>query len=350
MKNNALLALNIEKWKMEKSKKKYLSEFAVNLCSARWLLTSASQFMTGGIIGRQEQEVANSCHIYLIGKTPVIYFCKDSLRYENSILSGRIFYRIEGVSREKEFSFPFPLLDGATQVKISKYPHREVLTLDENGNEVRYLPASAVCMGTGWHLVNTELSDIEVLYVGQAFGDGTRNAFDRLKNHSTLQKILAQAQYESPDYEVQILTFEYAPYRVISQMDGRAGNVISDYRDMERFRSIINNHLTDREQICLVEAGLIRYFQPRYNEIYKDNFPNDKHKILEGCYNLDFSGLIVEINTDELRFRLFSPTVKPKRHHICQIDLLDPEKRWGFFHCGRGDGSFFKIPDVIVRK
>ena len=335
---------------MEESKKKFLSEFAVNLCSARWLLTSASQFMTGGTMGSQEQDVANNCHIYVIGKTPVISYCKESFKYENGVLSGKIIYRIEGVLRERGFSFEIPLLDGATEVTLSAYPHREILTLDEDGNEIRHLPASIICMGSGWHLENTELSDIEVLYVGQAFGDGTRTAFDRLKSHSTLQKILAQAQYESPEYEVQILTFEYAPYRIISQMDGRAGNVISDYRDMDRFRSIIKNRLSVREQICLVEAGLIRYFQPRYNEIYKENFPSDTHKILESCYDLDFSGLIVEINTEELRFRLFSPTVKANHHHICKVDLLDSEKRWGFFHYGRGDGSFFKMPDVIVRK
>lgn len=335
---------------MEESKKIFLSEFAVNLCSARWLLISASQFATGGTIKKEIQDVVNRCHIYLIGKTPVISLCKKAFKYENGVLSGKIIYSIEGVSREKDFSFDFPLLDGAIEVKLSGYPHREVVTFDESGNEVRHLPANIICMHSRWHIENKELGDIEVLYIGQAFGDGTRNAFDRLRSHSTLQKILAQAQYESPEYEVQILTFEYAPYRIMSQFDGRAKNVISDYRDMDRFRSIIDSPLSEREQIGLAEAGLIRYFQPRYNEIYKDNFPNDKHKILEACYNLDFSGLIVEINTEELHFRLFSPTVSASFHHICQVDLLDPEKRWGFFHYGKGDGTFLKMHNVITRK
>ena len=297
----------------------------------------------------EEQDVANNCHIYLICKSPAISFSKDSLTYERGNISVTANYRVEGQVREQKFSFEFPLLDGATDIKLSKYPHREILTLNSEGEEVRHLPASMVAMGMGWHLKNSELSDLEVLYVGQAFGDGSRTAFERLKSHSTLQKILAQAQYESPDSEIQILTFEYVPYRIIHQMDGRAGNVIDDYRDLERFRSVRENPLSEHEQICLIEAGLIRYFQPRYNEIYKDNFPSDKHKILEGCYNLDFSGLVVEINTDELRFNLFSETVKPRDHHICRIDLLDPEKRWGFFHYGRGDGTFFKMPEVIVR-
>jgi hypothetical protein len=80
--------------------------------------------------------------------------------------------------------------------------------------------------------------------------------------------------------------------------------------------------LSEYQQICLTEAGLIRYFQPKYNVIYKDNFPSDKHKILASCYNLDFSGLVVEINTEELRFCLFSDKVSPKEHHICKVDIL----------------------------
>ncbi|ELY2856296.1 hypothetical protein SMC92_003393 [Cronobacter dublinensis] len=301
----------------------------------------------------REQEIADKCHIYIIGKLPIISYCNKSFRYDAGTLSGKIIYRINGEPREKEFSFPFPLLDGATNVILSDYPHRDVFTVNEEskkGDYIRKLPASVVALATGWHLNNNELDRIEVMYVGQAFGDGTRTAFDRLRSHSTLQKILAQAQYESPDYEVQILTFEYAPYRIISQMDGRDKSTISDYRDLDRFRSIRDTPLSEYEQICLVEAGLIRYFQPRYNEIYKDSFPSDKHKILESCYNLDFSGLIVEIDTEELRFSLFTDSVKASDHHICKVDLCDPQERWGFFHYGRGDGTYFKMPDVIVKK
>lgn len=338
---------------MNEPKKKFLSEFAVSLFSARWIMTSASQFMSGGKMDEQVQEIADRCHIYIIGKTPIISYCNKSFRYEDDTLSGKIIYRINGEPREKEFSTHFPLLDGATKVILSDYPHRDIFTVNEEckkGDYIRNLPAGIVALATEWHLNNNELNSIEVMYVGQAFGDGTRTAFDRLKSHSTLQKILAQAQYESPDYEVQILTFEYVPYRVISQIDGTNKSAISDYRDLDRFRSIRDTPLSEHEQICLVEAGLIRYFQPRYNEIYKDSFPHDKHKILESCYSLDFSGLIVEINTEDLSFSLFTDSIKASEHHICKVDLCDPKERWGFFHYGRDDGTYFKMPNVIVRK
>lgn len=335
---------------MSEPKRKYLSEFAVNLCSGRWLMISASQLMTGGSMKADEKEVADNSHIYLICRRPIVSFSSGTFCYKNGFLSGHLNYRLEGNLTEIPFEIEFPLLDGAINLKLSKYPHREFSTYNQAGEEVRYLPATAMSMGLGAHLKYKDLSNLEVLYIGQSYGDGSRSAFDRLKSHSTLQKILAQSQYDFPDSEIFILTFEYAPYRVITQMDGRANEVITDHRDLERFHSILDNPLTEHQQICLVEAALIRYFQPQYNEIYKENFPDNKHKILESCYSLDFSSLVVEINTDELEFYLSSNTVDAKQHHIAKIDILDPASRWGFFHYSRGDGTTIEMPNVIKRK
>ena len=335
---------------MEQSKRKYLSEFAVNLFSARWLMTSASQLMSGGKMDEEQQDVVNNSHIYVICHRPMISFSKNSFKYENGKIIGHVNYKINGELRERPFSQEFHLPDGAIEVKLSNYPHRELSVYDSEGKELRYLPATALSFGLGMHISNSELSNLEVLYIGQAFGDGSRNAFDRLKSHSTLQRILAHTQYNLPDSEVFVLVFEYVPYRVLSQFDGRAKNVINDYRDLTRFRSILENPLTEHQQICLIEAGLIRYFQPYYNEIYKDNFPQQNYKILKSCYDLDFSGLVVEIDTEELRFLLYSKTVSPQDHHICQIDLLDPNERWGFFNFSTVDGGTLKMPNVIERK
>lgn len=330
------------------SRRKFLTEFAVNLCSARWLMTTASQITSGGTMGEEEQEVSDRCHIYLICQRPAISYANDSFKYEGGFIEGELQYSIKGSKRKIPFKQNFPLLEGAKELRLSDYPHREVQTIDANGDIVRYLPASALCIGQGMHRENTELGKLEVLYVGQAFAKGKRSALDRLKSHSTLQKILAEAQYNSPDNEVFLLTFEYAPYRIITQMDGRADTAIGDERDSDRFYSILENPLTEHQQICLTEAALIRYFAPEYNEIYKENFPSQKHKILEQCYELDFSGLIVEINTDELEFSLYSKNVKQSTHHICQIDLFNHEDRHGFFHYSNGNNSVWKMPDVIT--
>lgn len=332
---------------MKGSKKIYLSEFAINLFSAKWMMLSANEFVTGGEIDEEISNIIDDLHIYLICKSPSLSFFKDSFEFKDGNVCGHIQYSVEGIIKKKAFKFPIQLLDGGVEVALSKYPHREIVTLDKNGNIVRRWTAFIVSLFTCWHFENEDLKNLQVLYVGQAYGDSSRTPFDRLKNHSTFQKILAQTQYDSPESEIQILMFEYLPYRIINFMDGSTKNVISDFRDIERFRNVMTNHLTEHQQICLVEAGLIRYFQPPYNLNYKDSFPNDNHKILESVYDLDFSALSVEINTEEYRFSLFSESRAANEHHICKIELYESEKRWAFFHYPSHEGGSVKIADVI---
>jgi hypothetical protein len=329
-------------------KRKYLSEFAVNLCSSRWLMVPSNQIGSSETMGAMEQEISDNCHIYLICRHPAASYVEKAFRYVNGHIEGAVTYRIKGVSKQVDFRIEFPLLDGAIEVRLSEYPHREIHTFDSSGEIIRYLPASVICFGVEARRQSVDIGNFEVLYVGQAFADGKRSAFARLKSHSTLQKILADANYNSPDSEIFLLMFEYEHYRVINQMDGRAKDTIDDDRDSERFYSILENPLTEGQQVCLTEAALIRYFSPKYNEIYKESFPSPTHKILQQCYGLDFSALIVEINTDELDFSLYSERIAKNSHHICQIDLLGHEDRKGFFYFSDGADSFMKMSDVIA--
>jgi hypothetical protein len=68
-----------------------------------------------------------------------------------------------------------------------------------------------------------------------------------------------------------------------------------------------------------------------YNERLKNTFPREGMKLLEECYNLDFSGLIVEINTEDVYIPTYSPHAKKGLHHIAKFDLHDPEIRQSFF-------------------
>jgi len=332
-----------------KNKRKYLSEFAVAMQSSHIIWFPASEVSAKKEIVPELQQILDDCHIYLICKTPRLSISGKSFSYENGKIKGNIIYKIKGKENSLPFEQDFPLLDGATQVRVSAYPHREIITFNDNNEEIRHLPANIISIKNKIHKNIPELCNLEVLYVGQAYANGNRSALDRLNSHSTLQKILAEIQYSSPDDEVSILTFRYDPYQIITSMDGRSKAEITDYRDIDRFHNIIDNPLTEKQQICLIEAGLIRYFQPKYNIIYKENFPSEKHTILEECYQLDFSALMVEINAEQLSFLLFSEKIQPKFCHFCNIELTDPEERFGFFHFSMGEGNTMKMPNVITR-
>lgn len=327
--------------------RKYLSEFAVHLFSGRWLMIPSWEIASDGVMLPKYAEVSENCHIYLICRRPSFFYDPSSFRYANGEVIGDLVYKTNGIPKKIPFKNEFPLLDGAIDVELSPYPHREIQTKDKDGEIVRYLHATTLSVELGAHVGEQSLSDLEVLYVGQAYADGRRSALDRLKSHSTLQKILADTQYNMPDDEIFVLTFEYAPYQVLAMFDGLAKNPIKGEVDEKRFISVLDNPLTQHQQICLAEAGLIRYFQPKYNEIYKESFPASNQKILSECYELDFSALAVEINTDELNFSLYSKSALPKQHHIAQFDLINPNERLSFFSLEGQSGNTLARPDVI---
>lgn len=320
---------------MNSSKRQYVSEFALHFYSNRWVLTPSNQLMSDSKISDNDsKDVFNSSHIYLITKLPKLSFSKAEYSNENQKIYGEVLYRKKGSVCESNFEMPFQFADDATSIRISDYPHRELQMINDEGNEVRYIPANILTPYIGWCTNNPDLRDLEVLYIGKSYSEKkNRNITDRLKNHSTLQKILAEVAYNDPDDEVYIIAMEFNPSAFISQIDGRNKDVLIDDEkvDLNRFKKISESNISKEAEVSLIEAGLIRYFQPSYNKTYKYNFPSQDYKILEECLNLDFTGLVVEINTEELCCRLFSNTAKPSGIHFCQFNLSDPEVRQGFF-------------------
>lgn len=307
----------------------------------------ATQLSSDGVMGDKESEISKNCHIYLICERPAISFDKNDFSYDGKAISGSIIYKIDGMDFREKFTREFPLLDDAIELKLSKYPHREIQTFNKSGECVRFLPASALSIAYRANSYDHIFRKLKVLYVGQAFGNGSRTAQERLKSHSTLQKILAEASYNSPDSEIFVITVEYAPYRLIASFDGISKEAIRDKRDSARFVSIIDNPLKTSEQISLAEAALIRYFQPHYNKIYKKKFPSTDLKVLNRCYEYDYSALFVEINTDELNLSLYSESISPAMHHIANIDLVDHQSRSSFFHMPGHDGTQVKFMPAI---
>jgi hypothetical protein len=231
---------------------------------------------------------------------------------------------------------------------VSAYPHRELIGFDEDNEPAVRWPASMISFQADTK--DRTINDFEVLYVGQAFGDGTRTAFERLKSHQTLQKILADIHATSPDDEIMLFLFEYEPAKVHIQMDGIAKDaIISGDEDLMHLHSVLDQPLTQREEISIAEAGLIWYFSPSYNIKLKGGHPNDELKLLTSCYNLDMAGLIVEINTEEFPARLWTENRMPGHHHIAQFDLHDPAIRRTFFSLvdGKGKMSILKLSGPV---
>ncbi len=308
-------------------KRKFVSEFSVSITSKGWLMFTPDQLHADGKMNDELQEVADNSHIYLICKKPKATCCNEQPIINNGLVSGKVSSRVKGKEIVSEYTFPFEFEDNEVSLNVADYPHKKIQTLKSDGLWERYWPSDALALYTG----NDIYCNFEVLYVGQAFAEGKRTAIDRLKSHSTLQKILAETMSDYPDDQVFIFNLVYDDYILLTSFDGRDKTSITGEEDNIRLKSIIDNHLSQKEVICLAEAGLIRYFQPKYNAIYKESFPASDQKILSGCFAFDFSGLSVEIELSPSPFKLYSDKIKFRYHHIAAFNLSDEEERLGFF-------------------
>ena len=170
--------------------RKYLSEFAINLFTARFLVITPEQLTSGLSVPEEYREIAEHCHIYVICRRPASAFDHTSFSYDGTHVRGQLVYKISGVPTNVPFELPFELLDDAVDVKLSPYPYREFYTITAAGEQVRRVPAYALSISPV--VREPALRQLEVLYIGQAYAEGKRTATDRLRNHETLQKLLAE--------------------------------------------------------------------------------------------------------------------------------------------------------------
>ncbi len=306
-------------------------------------MITPEQLHSDGKMSARDQAISDKCHIYMICKRPKAICSPETPTVQNGYIVGEVNSRVNGEQIKSSYKFPFYFEEEEKNLTVSAYPHREIFTTDSNGEGVRYLPGDLLAQATN----NPIYFDFKVLYVGQAYADGERTAIDRLKSHSTLQQILAETMYNHPDDQVFIVMLEYSDYFLATTFNGMDKNALGGVEDELRLRSIYSNPLSKKEIICLSEAGLIRYFQPQYNKIYRESFPASDQKVLSGCFDLDFSGLSVEIELNESPLRLYSDNVEAKHHHLAVFNLVDESERLGFFTFSDGVNDPFTMDGII---
>ncbi|WP_288467747.1 hypothetical protein [uncultured Enterobacter sp.] len=325
-------------------KRKFIHEFAFGYLNSFTAMVTAQQLTSDAKMNVDQEKQLSKCHIYFICARPSFYFIENTIKHEKNTLSGEIGYKIDGKESRFHFEYNWILEDDAIDVTC-KYPFREVISINNAGEEVTYISASIIATFYSSKLdCFSDLSSYEVLYIGQAIGkNGSRNAVERLKNHSKLQKILAQTHYSKPDQEIMLFMYAFEHEQVFSSLDGRSGLLDDTDSDDKRFKLALKNRPNQNQAINMIEAALIRYFQPEFNEKFKESKISPKLKALAKCYDLDMSGIVVEINTENLFYSLYSKKIKKNYHHIVKIDLVSHQQRLSFFR----PTGFNALPDII---
>ena len=181
-----------------------------------------------------------------------------------------------------EYSNTFRLADKkGNLLKINKLEiSRDSLFLTINGTE-KYSATNIMLNDKNF------IPAFKILYIGQAKGnDFNRFAQDRLKSHSTLQNILSQIIDSRIIYDIKVLLLSTSEVKIVTTMDSG------------KFATISTEEILDfpdeSSHINLVEAKLINYFKPEFNEKFKNWYvPEEHHKSYDDYYKKKFNSMVI---------------------------------------------------------
>ena len=311
-----------------KEEQKYFTEVSLLQATKGVMLIKPAEFEKMAKMPAETVATLNEAHIYFVCQRPRVRITKANQRDAEGIrLTVEIGEKAGHTTREVTIPGKW-LPPDATGAKT--YENGAYFTLTKGTDDMTGFMPPEQLLSVSRSL--PELGQLEVVYIGQAYGDsGERSAIDRLKAHSTLQRVLAELAHTSWWMEPVILLFIYDSPQLISKMDGRGSPEIAGDEDRSHFHSVLDAPLSDAQLVTVAEASLIRYFRPRYNIHFKDNYPTTQMTHLRDAYRLDYNAIITEIDTEDIFMTTHSEEQKPNWHHIAQFDLHDTAERMSFF-------------------
>ncbi|WP_291131796.1 hypothetical protein, partial [Flavobacterium sp. UBA7682] len=202
----------------------------------------------------------------------------------------------------------------------TKYPFNIIAFKDQKKALMVARPSTLLDSNMVKENIEDEELDYEILYIGQAYGkDGNRTALDRLSSHETVQKIYTHASALYPDSDIWFMLTNFAQQSMLVGMSSSPEITEEDAQlEQEKINHMFDNNghlISEKQKINFTEAALIKYFEPKYNIEFKDNFPSTKHKSYSECYNLDIKALSIELDTSEMIRKIYTEKTGRKIHH-----------------------------------
>jgi len=273
-------------------------------------------------------------HIYMICRSPVITIDLSKIIISDKEIAITFNSKMEDCITEIELITDNDSDNPIVEIS-SEYPYKSIKVIRKKEPIESTVKASLLFR----HLAANketyfDIFNLEVLYVGQAFGkNGSRITIDRLRNHEKAQQIFFDTQEKYPDYEIWFvsMTFEAS---IVHMFQPRGRNDISEKEikdGVEKHMHILENPITTDQQINVVEACLIKYFNTYdYNKTYM-NFPSYRHKSYLQCYELDLNSVLFELSSESIYSKLYSRQIESSFFHLKSFFLHSDINRKNMF-------------------
>lgn len=262
------------------------------------------------------------CNLYIVSQAPRISADPASVRFTEA---GEFFVTLREQVKNEFHEHPVYIQHFKEDTHglswHSEWPYEEFTIHDSESDASTGGPVST------WFRAHALLPEAlvpeEVLYIGQAFGkSGERTAYDRLASHSTLQRIYADADPDKETWLTLCSIDDVALNTVIAPRPTVEASEEQNNAHWDRVYARFNSSdFWEREVITAAEAGLISYFKPKYNRIFKNNYPDPAHVHISLLYELEFHTLVIELQNHGMELSFGSGAVKPSGLHFAYYQL-----------------------------
>jgi hypothetical protein len=308
---------------VEEKSRKYITEWTIGITVSAMLVGRPQDFRS-----MKMPATEFPCHLYLVSRRPRMSIHPSSVVITDNEISATL--RLQRQGNFDEFSIRASSRLGPGPLSWhSEWPYEEFAIRDSQGRDVsKGVVALLNAWLPDWPAVANEH---QVVYIGQAFGQaGERTAWDRLKSHETVQRILAET---APDMQVWLTYAAVTDENLFSEIDPRYPTLMSSAEDDDHtalvFSAVRDGSFREKESVALAEAGLIRFFQPYYNDRMKYAFPARKQVSLESVRGLDFHGLMVEFQSDAIDAKYASEVQDHRWVHFAGYEIHVDKNRAG---------------------
>ena len=299
-----------------------------NLYSDHVIMFNASDYKKDDVLRVMK---SNSYQIYLIAKRKKYFFDECNETPDHHISS---FYYLDNNHNKTWIE-----VKHSKDLLLQKSPNPGFISVVHNGiqSEVRDFivisqilsffmnsadnPQAALLGNTKWP------SDLEVMYIGQSFG----NMSSRIAKHDKIKEIALQVLEDASNEEVIVIC-------VAVKANDNAFAVITPETKPEHFSAArlktlqkqARKRVSAQQQVTLYEAALISYFKPKYNLEYKETFMSRGFKSYEQIYTTDFHYVSAAlVMPEEHKTRIWSehiPAPAYTHHEHFSLETLAQKK------------------------
>ncbi|MFD1885490.1 hypothetical protein [Paenibacillus wenxiniae] len=251
-------------------------------------------------------------------------FNASSYNISDSIFKGQIL--VASDIKFKSINIQIPM--GEAIIKVSFSMNNQYILIEDSTGGIFQGHAALILQDffaeSG---MDADILDIEVLYIGRSYGSQeipTRNVFDRLQHHETVQKIYSESSWNT---DIWLTAWKFSPNSIAyfdpNEPNDGIRNYIHDFVESKK-----NNteflRFSKMQNIIVAEATLINYFKPIYNTQLKDKLSPLVSKYNE-FYELDLDYIMLELDTSALGFSLWSQEVRVNKEHVIKY-VFDSKK------------------------